>query len=335
MTQILITGAGGFIGGFMVEQGLAEGMTVWAGVRRTTSREYLTDERIRFVDLPYNNPEKLREALLDHKQKHGKWDYIIHNLGVTKCNDPADFERINYGYLRNFVEALEATDMTPRKFVMMSSLSALGPGDETGYTPIRRDDTATPNTAYGRSKLLAERFLESRQGFPWIILRPTGVYGPREKDYFLMVKSVKAGFDVGAGYRPQLITFIYVRDLVDCAYTALKSDVVCRTYNVAEGRAYSSKDFGRYVARELGKRFVVSFSVPLFVLKAVSLAAEQIGKLTHTSSTLNSDKYNIMKQRNWDCDITPLQTELGFTPKWSLEAGVRETVAWYREHGWI
>jgi UDP-glucose 4-epimerase len=42
-----------------------------------------------------------------------------------------------------------------------------------------------------------------------------------------------------------------------------------------------------------------------------------------------------MKQRNWDCDITPLQTELGFTPKWSLEAGVRETVAWYREHGWI
>ena len=335
MTKILVTGAGGFIGGFMVEKGLELGMQVWAGVRRSTSREYLTDSRIAFIDLPYADPDRLREALLQHKAAHGKWDYIVHNLGLTKTTDPANFDRINYGYLHNLVEALRATDMTPERFVLMSSLSALGPGDEEHYTPIRRDDPATPNTAYGRSKLRAEQYLQGLTDFPWIIMRPTGVYGPRERDYFLMVKSVKAGFDVGAGFRPQLITFIYVKDLVDCVYAALERGVVRRSYIVSEGRAYSSKDFGRYVAHELGKQFVISFNVPLWVLRGVSVVAERIGRLTHTSSTLNSDKYNIMKQRNWDCDITPLRDELGFTPRYSLEEGVRETVGWYKEHGWI
>lgn len=335
MRKILITGAGGFIGGFMVEKALEENFQTWAGIRHSTSREYLRDERIRFIDLPFHDPKQLEIALLDFKEKFGPWDVIIHNLGVTKCIDRNDFERVNYGFVRNFAEALMKIKMIPRQFILMSSLGALGPGDETGMTPIRVGDTPTPNTAYGQSKLKAEQFLKSLPYFPWVIIRPTGVYGPREKDYYLMFKTIRAGFDFGAGFKPQRITFIYVKDLVNCVFSVIRKEVVQREYIVSEDCAYRSSDFRHYVQQELNKKFVLPLTVPLWVLKLVSIAAEQFGRITHQSTTLNSDKYNIMKQRNWICDITPLRDELDFEPAYSLKQGVAETIRWYRKNGWL
>ena len=53
--KILITGAGGFIGGFIVEEALSRGYETWAGVRKATSREHLSDPAIRFIDFNYGN----------------------------------------------------------------------------------------------------------------------------------------------------------------------------------------------------------------------------------------------------------------------------------------
>ena len=61
-TRILITGAGGFIGGFIVEEALSRGYETWAGVRKTTSRAHLTDPAIRFIDFNYANPQVLAVA---------------------------------------------------------------------------------------------------------------------------------------------------------------------------------------------------------------------------------------------------------------------------------
>ena len=90
--KILVTGASGFIGSFLVEGGLAEGMQVWAGVRKSSSRKYLQDERIRFAELDFTDSDRLAAQLLKHKEEHGGWDYIIHCAGVTKCLDKAGFE---------------------------------------------------------------------------------------------------------------------------------------------------------------------------------------------------------------------------------------------------
>ncbi len=77
----------------------------------------------------------------------------IHIAGLTKALRKSDFDRVNYLYTRNLVEALIETDSVPDSFVLMSSLSAMGVGDEAGYAPIRADHIPNPNTAYGRSKL--------------------------------------------------------------------------------------------------------------------------------------------------------------------------------------
>ena len=332
--RILITGASGFIGSFLVEKALEEGYETWAGVRKSSSREYLKDDRIQFLDLNFGDKNKLKEQLSDFKEKYGKFDYVVHNAGVTKCLDAEDFDKINFRYTANLIDALREVEAVPDKFVLMSSLSAFGVGDEQNYTPIKITDTPNPNTAYGKSKLKAECYLRSMD-VPYIILRPTGVYGPREKDYFLMIKTVKSGLDVGAGFKPQHLTFIYVKDLVDAVFLALKSELKNKAYFVADGDVYTDKEYTQLVKQVIEKKHVLSLKVPLWILKTVSIVAESISRITKKPSTLNRDKYIIMKQRNWKCDITPLVNDLGFTAKYNLKDGLEESVSWYKENGWL
>ena len=222
--KVLVTGASGFIGSFLVEGGLERGMQTWAGIRKTSSRKFLQDKRIRFAELDFGNKQKLKEQLASHKQEHGGWDYIVHCAGVTKCLHKEDFDKGNYQATVNFVEALKELDMVPERFMYISSLSIFGPIHEDSYQPISEKDEAQPNTAYGVSKLKSEKFLLSLTDFPFVIYRPTGVYGPRERDYFLMAQSIRQHVDFAAGFKRQDITFIYVKDLVQAVYLGVKPE---------------------------------------------------------------------------------------------------------------
>ena len=258
LKKVLVTGASGFIGSFLVEGGLEREMQVWAGVRKSSSRTYLKDPRIQFAELDFAHPGRLTEQLAVHKQLHGGWDYIIHCAGVTKCRHKDEFDKGNYVYTRNFVEALRTLDMVPRQFVYISSLSIFGPIHEDNYAPISERDTAMPNTAYGVSKLKSEHYLQSLNDFPTVIFRPTGVYGPRERDYFLMAKSIKQHIDFAPGFKRQDLTFIYVRDLVQAVYLAIEHGVRQRAYFVSDGNVYSSRTFSDLnranEAREMTKK---------------------------------------------------------------------------------
>ncbi len=237
--NILIIGAGGFIGGFIAKAALDRGYRTWVAVRESTSRRYLDDPRLNFVVLDYDDPDAMASALKEAAPESGRWDFMIWNLGATKCANFADFNRINYLYLRDFVTMIEREDLVPDRFLFMSSLSALGAADEKTYTPISSSTIPNPNTRYGLSKIKAETFLETRAGFPWIVFRPTGVYGPHERDYLMMVKSIDAHWDFGVGYRKQLLTFIYVEDLVNAMFDALAAGVVNKKYIISEiGRAH-------------------------------------------------------------------------------------------------
>jgi nucleoside-diphosphate-sugar epimerase len=318
MKKILITGASGFIGSFLVEEALNSGFSVWAGVRSTSSREYLRDERITFIDLNFSDTACLKEQLLEQASQFGRWDYIIHNAGVTKCLNPVDFDKINHLFTRHLVEALRETRMIPEKFILMSSLSA-----------------SSPETAYGRSKRKAEQFLEAQAGFPFLIFRPTGVYGPRDKDYLLLIKTIKNGLDVAAGFKAQKLTFIYVKDLAKAVFLALQSPFSRKTYPVADGDVYSDREYTRIVKEALGKKRVIRIRIPLFILKMASILAEAFSRLSRKPSTLNRDKYKIMKQRDWTCDTSAPERDLGFRAAYRLPHGLQESINWYRSRGWL
>lgn len=329
-----MVGAGGFAGGFIVAEGLRRGYEVWAGVRATTSRKWLDDERIRFIEFDFDKPYTIADRLRTALPVGEKWDYVVYNLGATKVVRYLDFNRINYEYLRDFLNALKIAKMVPEKFLYMSSLSAMGPKDERGYSPITEEMIPTPNTRYGSSKLKAEVCLLS-SGVPYIIFRATGIYGPRDHDYFLMFESVKKGFDFSVGFRRQMLTFIYVEDLARAIYEALEKAPAGEVYNISEPRGYSQKEFRKISSEAVGKRMVIPVRVPVWGLKAVSWVAEKIGMLRMKPSTLNSDKYHIMKQRNWNADVSKAKRDFGFSPEISLEEGVKRSVEWYKKEGWM
>ena len=331
MKKILVTGASGFIGSFIVEEALKRGFETWAAVRKGSSRRYLQDGRIRFVELDLDDPDGLRSRLAGIG-----FDYVVHAAGATKCLDAADFFRINTQGTKHLAAAVAATCPGLKRFVFISSLSVLGPVRETApYTDMTAADTPRPDTAYGRSKLEAERALDGMQGFPFIVLRPTGVYGPREKDYFMMAESIKRHVDFAAGLRPQDLTFIYVKDLVGAVFLALERGNIGSRYLLSDGRVYSSRAFSDLIRRELGNPWLLRIKAPLWLLRVITAAGETVGRLTGRLTALNNDKYKIMRQRNWRCDIRPAVAELGFSPRYGLAEGVHEAVEWYKENKWL
>ena len=210
----------------------------------------------------------------------------------------------------------------------------MGPGDEKNYVPFTEKMIPRPNTKYGASKLKAEMWLATC-GLPTVIFRPTGIYGPREKDYFLMFDSIKKGFDFSVGFRRQMLTFIYVEDLANAAYDALDRAPIGETYLISEERSYSQKEFRKLSLRSMGRRFAFPMRMPLWIVRIVSAIVEIWGVARMKPTTLNRDKYNIMAQRNWSVDTSKARHDFGFHAPTSLEKGIEKTVKWYMENGWL
>ncbi len=312
--RVLITGASGFIGSFLCEESLQRGFSTWAALRATSSKRWLKYEGLQFVELNLTNPSALQQQLIDCGVR---FDVVIHAAGATKCLKAEDFDFHNYQCTRNLVEALMAADMMPRQFIYLSSLSA------------------TYGSIYGESKLKTEAWLQQTIGEGLVIFRPTGVYGPREKDYFMMAKSIKQHVDFSVGFQPQILTFVYVKDLTGAIFAAIEKGVTSGIFNVTDGGDYPSERFAELIQQELDIRHVLHIKAPLWVLKVISIVSEEFGKMTGKPSTLNRDKYKMMAQRDWRCDIRPMIEVLGYHPQWQLPRGVKETIAWYKKENWI
>ena len=347
--RILVTGASGFIGSYIVQEGLDKGFEVWAGVRGTSSRGYLQDERIRFAQLDLSDPDTLLRQLREYKEEMGGngWDYVVHAAGATKCLNEIDFYRTNTDGTRHLIDALRAADMIPLRFVFVSSLSIFGairekpvrkPSQDNPwiYSPILLTDTPKPNTAYGRSKLKAEEYLLLQKDFPYTILRPTGVYGPREKDYFMMAKSIKQHIDFAVGYKPQEITFVYMMDVVQAIYKCVESPAAeGKAYFLSDGEVYNSRRFSDLLQQNLGNPWVMHIKAPLWLLRIICWISTRVSHFSGKMNALNDDKFHILSQRNWQCDIEPAMRDFNYKPQWKLEEGVQSTIKWYKENGWI
>jgi len=131
--------------------------------------------------------------------------------------------------------------------------------------------------------------------------------------------------------RRQMLTFIYVEDLAWAIFDAIERAPLHRKYIISEPRAYTQKEFRRIVAKALGRSLVIPVRLPLWALSIACKISEKWGAAKMQAVTLNSDKYNIMAQRNWSCDISPAQRDFGFDPQIDLTEGIRRTVKAYKE----
>ncbi|MFT3679324.1 MAG: NAD-dependent epimerase/dehydratase family protein [Ferruginibacter sp.] len=175
--KVLITGGSGFLGYHLIKAALNAGLEVYAAVRKNSHVEHLKDLPVKYTHLNYEDAGALQKEL----EEKG-YSYVIHAAGVTKANSEAEYSNINAGYTVNLAKAAADLKGQVKKFVLISSLAATGPL-KTAEGLITEDKNCEPVTAYGRSKLKAEQEL-LKIDIPAVILRPTAIYGPRDKDLF-------------------------------------------------------------------------------------------------------------------------------------------------------
>ncbi|MCX6291004.1 MAG: NAD(P)-dependent oxidoreductase, partial [Bacteroidetes bacterium] len=311
---------------------LKRGYEMHAGVRKSSSRKYLADERIRFFELDFTDEKKLEQQFSDFSKANGKFDFIIHNAGLTKAKKIRDYFTVNSVYTKNFIDALIASGSAPSKFIYMSSLAAFGPG--VTQDPIRHNDNPRPVTSYGKSKLESENYLRSLNGFPFIIIRPTAVYGPRDKDVYILLKMLKSNVEAYIGFGKQVLSFVYVKDLVRAIFMTLESSHYQKEYFVSDGAVYDSKMFNAIAKKHLNKK-TISVTIPTSVVRPIAFATETIAALFGNIATLNRERLKEFEARNWSVDSTPLQDEIGFRAEYDLERGLKETIDWYKANGWL
>lgn len=324
--KVLITGASGFVGYHLIAQALDAGLQVFAAVRPSSDVSHLKDFDVTYTNLQYNSVEALKADIL----KNG-YNYIIHASGTTKAKTKAEYNRINAEYSRNLAQA--AADSNIEKFVFVSSLAALGPAGDIS-AEILDDSVPKPVTSYGESKLLAEQYLNEIENLPLLTFRPTAVYGPREKDIFIVLKSFNMGLEPYIGRFSQRLSFIYVKDLVDVLLSALKSDIVHRTYNVSDGRDYDRYALGNYSKKFLNKK-TLKFHLPVAGVSLLASCMDRLYANSNSTPALNKEKMSELTAANWACDISKLQEDLNFAPKFNLEQGLEETLSWYKKNNWL
>lgn len=325
--KALITGGTGFIGSFLVEKLLQKGYEIFCLIRKISNLKWLNKLPVQYVYGDVTLLESLTAAVQGV-------DYVFHLGGLTKALKPADYFYVNTQGTANLLTACSKENSNLKKFIFVSSLAASGPSLDG--QPLTELSPAAPLTPYGKSKAEAEKLVLSYQEkFPVTILRPPPVYGPRDVDVFEIFKYVNQRIKLRLRGPERLTSMIYVHDLVNgIILVAEKKQANGQTYFLTDGGYYSWEQINNLIEKALNKR-AFSITLPILMLDAAAELSEWIAKLSRKASVLNRPKALEMKQQFWICSNEKAKKELGFSPQFTLEKGIIETVRWYQNAGWL
>ncbi|MEW6086796.1 MAG: NAD-dependent epimerase/dehydratase family protein [bacterium] len=329
--KVLVTGANGFIGSRIVEELLKKNYEVSCLVRKTSNLSFLSHLPVSYVYGSVDNKSSLVDAFGSFKGDFP--GYIIHCAGVLKGRNREDFFSVNAEGTRNLIETCAVFKDKIKRFVYISSLAASGPG--TIQNPRKEADIPNAISFYGQSKLAGEEELKkfSRE-IPITIIRPTAVYGPGDRGIYTYFKLINSGIMPFVGNMEMEISVIFVEDLVKAVLFIMESkEAEGETFFISDGTVYKLKEILTEIKKALNKK-TIPFFIPDFLLYFIAFISEFTTELFGKATFLNRQKFLEISQKGWVCSIDKLK-KLGFTPEYELKTGVKETIRWYRENGWL
>jgi nucleoside-diphosphate-sugar epimerase len=262
-------------------------------------------------------------------------DAIVHSAGLVKARTPAEFRSTNVEGTRNLVEAAKKNAPGLKRFVLVSSLAAVGPSHDG--KPVDGTEQTAPVTHYGRSKAEAEQVaLAAKDVLPVVVLRPAAIYGPRDQEIFAFFKAIKQGVLPTVGKGDSTMSMIYGADAAEACIKALFAEVPSgSTYFVDDGEPHNFRAMIEQVEEAMGKKALLRLNLPLAVIYAAALSSEIYGKLTNRAVMLTRDKMNEIRQPHWVCSSERTRRDLGWEPRVSLKEGTAITARWYQDNGWL
>jgi nucleoside-diphosphate-sugar epimerase len=327
MRTVLITGASGFVGSHIVEALHSRGIGVRCLVRRTSSLDFIASLQPELAFGDVTLPATLAPALEGAEA-------VVHCAGLTKASFSRDYFRVNEEGCRNLYAA--CMDIRPRlaRIVHIGSLAAFGPAAEG--RPITEESPPRPVSDYGRSKLAGQRIAEEySRHLPISIVIPPAVYGPRDRDFLAYFRLANRGIMLFIGRAGRHMSLIYARDLAEAVARVLLSESTAgRTYIVDDGSVQSWMSMAETIGRAMGKTPHHVY-IPAVAAKGAGVIGNLMGKLRGRPVLLNGQKVKELLQSTWVCSSDRIRRELGFRAAYPLEEGIRETLAWYREHQWL
>jgi nucleoside-diphosphate-sugar epimerase len=325
----VVTGSTGFIGSHLVDTLLSRGFVVRALVRPETRRG-ARDERVEYFQADLLDDRSVRESRV--------WEgatQVYHLAGVTKGRTLAHFRAGNVFPTANVLAALAARSGKGPRIVLVSSQAAAGPAPSAD-APVNESDRPVPVEAYGRSKLQAEQAVARyRDELRVTIVRPSSVYGPRDRDFLAAFRQASRRIALHAVPRDHAFSVVHVADLVDALLRAAERPAaVGRTYFVANETPITWGELYDEVARTAGSS-PLQLQVPRTAVRLAAHAGDLLSTFTGRSTLLNRNKAALGRPRWWLCDASRAREELGWQTGVPLQLGVRETYNWYVEAGWI
>lgn len=331
--RILVTGASGFIGSGLVGALTEAGHDVCALMRPSASAEFLKGIKFTRLSGDLGDQESMVRACTNI-------DVIYHVAGLTAARNKEEFFKYNAEATKNLATAAIRSGSI-KKFIFVSSLAAGGPS--IGLSPRTELDQDTPVSHYGESKLRAELYLdELKDKLNFISIRPPMVYGPRDKNVFIFFKTIqKQWLPVLPSKTPtghKYYSAIHVDDLINFLITVMDGPEEAfqkgERFFVSDGQIYTYDRIMSVISQEL-KVKPFRFKVPGGLVGMLGKAGTMIGKALNKNLPLNQDKLNELMPDYWICSSQKSFDRFKFKPKYTMESGIPQTVAWYKVNGWL
>jgi nucleoside-diphosphate-sugar epimerase len=318
--RVLVTGATGFVGSHVARAFVEAGYEVCCGVRASSSRRWISALPVELTPLDMTGRTQ------DFSRAVENADLIVHAAGITRARREEDYYRVNAGGTGKLVAA--ALEAGVRRFVLIGSLAARGPDQ------LAQDGRDHPESAYGRSKLEAEEHLRSRTGqIEATVLRPAGVYGPRDTDLLPLFRMAQRGWlplPTGAN----LLQPVYAEDVARATLAAAGREAGFGPFPVAEAARYTWKDVVAGLERALGRN-VRAVRVPAVAFMMAGRAAEWAARPFSAVPLFDARRARDLAVRTWTCDVAATEQALGWRAEIPLFEGLEHTALWYRQAGWL